>query len=478
MTFPEQPLDRDAVLGHLRALHAGDTDWRDGQMFAYIYDPGRAAEEVAADANRLFLGTNALDPTVFPSVLGLETELVRMVASLLGGGPSAVGNFTSGGTESIMLAVKAARDHARARRPDLARPELVLPVTAHAAFHKAADYLGLTPVMVPVDPATCTPDPDAIRRAVTDDTALIVASAPSFAHGVVDPIADIGAVALERDVPFHVDACVGGFLLPFFRRLGADVAPFDLSVPGVTTLSVDLHKYAFAPRGASLLLHRDDTLRRRQIFACAEWTGYTVVNTAVQSSRSAGPLAAAWATVRFLGGEGYLALARKTLDATRRLIAGVEAIDGLSLMGRPNFSMIAAVADGFSVFHVVDEMKARGWTIQAQLAYDETLPENLHFSVNPGNAHQIDAMLADLADAVEAAKQLPTRTPASQVAAALATLTPADLDGGRLAALLGQAGLSSSALPDRMAFVSELLNGLPRTHRERLLVEYINQIFR
>ena len=234
MKIPQKGIPKEELLAKLETYRADDVDWRSGRTWAYVYDPGKEAEDVIKRAYMMYLTENALDPTAFPSALRLENELVAMARSHLHGDEAVVGNFTSGGTESIMLAVKTARDYARARHPQITAPEIVLPLTAHAAFQKAAHYLGLTPVLVPVDPTSFKADVAATRRALTPNTILLVGSAVSYAHGVVDPIRELGQLALEHDLLLHVDACMGGFLLPYFQRLGAAVPDFDFQVPGVT----------------------------------------------------------------------------------------------------------------------------------------------------------------------------------------------------------------------------------------------------
>ncbi|MDQ2723312.1 MAG: aminotransferase class V-fold PLP-dependent enzyme, partial [Actinomycetota bacterium] len=227
-------MNRADVLARLAQYRAADLPARGGRSLAYVYDPGRPdIDELAAHVYASFLDVNGLDPTVFPSLLRMENEVIGIVADHLGGGTDTVGTFTSGGTESIILAVKAARDAARVGRPRVTRPEVVLAVTAHASFQKACHYLGLAPVLVEVDPVSFRVSADAVRAAVTENTVLLVGSAPSYAHGVIDPIAELGQLALEHALPLHVDACIGGWLLPYLRELGAPVAPFDLSVPGV-----------------------------------------------------------------------------------------------------------------------------------------------------------------------------------------------------------------------------------------------------
>jgi glutamate/tyrosine decarboxylase-like PLP-dependent enzyme len=329
---------------------------------------------------------------------------------------------------------------------------------------------------VPVDATTFAADPDAMARAIGDDTILLVGSAPSYAHGVIDPIADLAALARARGLWLHVDACVGGFLLPYWRRLGAPVPPFDFAVEGVTSMSMDLHKYAFAPKGASLVLYRDAALRRHKIYACARWTGYAVVNMAVQSSKTGGPLAGAWAVLHFLGDEGYLEAARRTLDGTRHLVEGIAAVPGLRVLGRPEFCLVAAASDEVSVFEVADEMKARGWYVQPQLRVGAS-PENLHFSLHPGNVRRLDAMLADLRVSVEAARGRPRGELAAAVQEAFAGLDPESLDEGMFDRLMAFAGLEGAGVPDRMAEVNELLNALPVALRERLLVLFVNRLF-
>jgi sphinganine-1-phosphate aldolase len=251
MTFPSQGTPRDELLATLRSFRQLDTPWREGRLFAGVYDPGPELEATIKAAYAEFLSENALYPNYFPSLLALENEVVRAMAELLRGDDQVVGNCTSGGTESILLAVKTARDLARAVRPGVTGPELVLPRTAHPAFHKACHYLGVRPAIVEVDPATFRVDPAAMAGAITPETILLVASAPCYSHGVIDPVEAIGALALERGLPLHVDACVGGIHLSIMRRAGLPVPAFDLSVPGVSTISVDLHKYGYAAQNVA-----------------------------------------------------------------------------------------------------------------------------------------------------------------------------------------------------------------------------------
>jgi glutamate/tyrosine decarboxylase-like PLP-dependent enzyme len=477
MRIPEHGIGREELFATLDAYRTADLPWRSGRIWAYIYDPGPEAEAVIKDAFTAYLTENGLDPTVFPSALRLENEVVAMAAAHLHGDEQVVGNFTSGGTESIMLAVKAARDHARAHRPEITRPQIVLPETAHAAFQKAAHYLCVEPVVVPVDPVSFRADPEAMRAAITENTILLVGSAISYAHGVVDPIRELGELALEHDLLLHVDGCMGGFLLQYFERLGRPVPAYDFRVPGVTSISMDLHKYAFAAKGASTVLYRSKDLRKHGMYACSNWTGYTVINPTVQSTKSAGPVAAAWAALRFIGDDGYLEMARAVAEATDRIVAGIDAHPDLRLLGRPDMNLLSFASDTVSVFHICDEMKARDWFVQPQLAYGSS-PENVHLSINPASVGWVDDLLADLADSVEAARRLPSGELAAAIAAEFGDIDPDSVTAGTIEGMLALAGTEGTSLPERMAPINEVLNALPVPLRERLLVEYLNELFR
>jgi glutamate/tyrosine decarboxylase-like PLP-dependent enzyme len=463
------------VLGALQQFRANDLTWRDGKTFGYVFDPGADVERVAKTAFNEFMSENGLDPTAFPSLMRFENELVSIGASHLGGDEHVVGNFTSGGTESCLLAVKTARDAMRARK-GITEPELILPVTAHAAFHKGAEYFGLKKVLVPVDPVTFKADVDAVRAAITPNTVMIVSSAPSYAHGVIDPIEALGQIALEHDVLLHVDGCIGGWLLPYFRRLGAPVPAFDFSVPGVTSMSMDLHKYAYTPKGASLVLYKDADLRKYQIFSCPGWTGYTIVNPTIQSTKSGGPVAAAWAVVHYVGDAGYLDLSRRVKDARDAFVAGINAIDGLRVLGDPEMSLIAVASDdpAVNIFDVIDETNLRGWYIQPQLKLDG-YPENFHISLQNSGSEHMDALLADIADAVAAAREIESTGLVERLMGMLSTVDLNSLDDAALANLLTLAGISPGGpLPERMSEINQILNALPTEVNGRVLKAWFN----
>ncbi len=476
MRIPESGLAREELFERLEAYGQDDMPWRNGRTWAYVYDPGPEAEDVIKRAFTRYLTENGLDPTVFPSALRMETEVVAMAAAHLNGDEQVVGSFTSGGTESILLAVKAARDRARELRPGVREPEIVLPETAHAAFQKACHFLDVKPVVVPVDPVSFVADVDAVRDAVTPNTIQLVGSAISYAHGVVDPIRELGELALEKDLWLHVDGCMGGFLLEYFERLGAPVTPYDFRVPGVSSISMDLHKYAFAAKGASTILYRSKELRRHQMYACSNWTGYTVINPTVQSTKSAGPVASAWAVLNFVGEDGYLEMAQRMLEGTRQLVEAIDAMPDLRVLGRPEMNLFSFASDTVSVFHLVDEMKERGWYVQPQLAYGSS-PENVHLSVNPASVPWVDDLLVDLGDCVEKARGMPSGFLAAKIREAFGDLEPEQVEPELFQNLLAMAGVEGSSLPGRMAEINEVLNALPVPLRERLLVEYLNELY-
>ncbi|MER7167633.1 aminotransferase class V-fold PLP-dependent enzyme [Micromonospora sp. NPDC000207] len=485
-SLPLRGLPADEVLAEVRALRAADRPTHGGRLFAYVYDPAvPGLDELANSAYAESAHVNGLDPTAFPSLLAMENTLVGAAARLLGGGPGstapdAVGSVTGGGTESLILAVKAARDS----RPEVAEPRLVVPATAHAAFAKAAHYLRVALDTVAVSAQTLRPDPADVAAAIRPETVLVACSAPSYAHGVIDPVEQIAAVAAERGVRCHVDACFGGWTLPYLRRLGVPVPPFDLGVAGVTSISVDLHKYAYAPKGVSVLLHRDPASRAPQFFAFAGWPGYTMVNPVISSTRSGGPIAAAYATVRHLGDDGYLDLARRTRAAVTGLAAAVRAVDGLRLLAEPESTVVCfTVSDpDLDLFTLVDELTARGWHTQPQFRYAD-LPASVHLTVTASVAPTVPDFGAALVDSVAAARAAgPVRLPADLLAL-VGSLDPDQLTPDLVATLATTLGLGSpagggSGVPERMAVVNTLLDAAPPALRERLLAEFVGLLQR
>lgn len=475
MLDPTHPAPADDIRAVLDSLRAQDLPTHGGRTLSYVYDSGLAeADAIGREALAAFASTNGLDPTAFPSLARLESELVALAAGLLHGPPSTVGVATSGGTESLVLAVLAARNGS----PHVERPRVVAPSTVHAAVHKAGHLLGIDVVSVPVDPVTFRADPAAMAAAVTDDTVLLVASAPSYAHGVVDPVAEIAAIARERGVRCHVDACIGGWVLPFLD----DVPPWTFAVEGVTSISVDLHKYAYTPKGVSLLLHRDPGLRRGHIYASAAWPGYTMLNTTLQSTKSGGPLAAAWAVVHAIGLDRYRELAAVARQATLDVAAAVEAIEGVQVVVAPESTLLALEAtEGCDVFTIADEMSSRGWLVQPQMAFADHAA-TLHLTLCAATAAHTDELVAALTESVSAARESGPVEVNPDLVAAARQIDPAGLDEATLDGLLAIAGLGGGGgtlqVPDRMAEVSALLDVVPPALREALLAAVLDRLTR
>jgi sphinganine-1-phosphate aldolase len=389
MKLPKTGATREEIRRLLQEARQRDVRWRDGRVWSLVYYARDDVLEMAKEAYLEFFSENGLGQVAFPSMQRFETEVVSMVADLLQG-EQAVGNITSGGSESILMAVKTARDRARAERPGVETPTMVLPVTAHPAFEKAGRYFGLTSVRTPVD-GDFRADVEAMRAAITDDVVLVVGSAPPWPHGVIDPICNIAAIAAERGISCHVDACLGGLFLPFMRKLGYPIPDFDFAVPGVTSMSADLHKYGFAAKGASLVLYRDVEMHKYQPFVY-DWPGGQYASPTMAGTRPGGAIAAAWAVLQYVGEEGYLALVDQAVKTTRALIDGINVIDGLRVLGRPDMSVFAYGGDGLDIYAVADGLTEGGWYVNRQ-----SVPPSIHLKVDPVQAAVVAPYLADLA---------------------------------------------------------------------------------
>ncbi|MET7305246.1 aspartate aminotransferase family protein [Embleya sp. NPDC005575] len=457
------------VLAELTAMHAGDEPGRGRPGVANTFDSGAASvEAVAVRAFELYLHVNGLYPTSFPSVATLEHQVVAAVGEMLHAPAGAAGSWTSGGTESCLLAAKAARD----ARPEVVRPQIVFARSAHAAWAKAAKYFGLDPVIVDIDPVHMTADVAAIERAITDDTVLVVASAPSYGHGVVDAIPEIAAICARRDVRCHVGACIGGWVLPFAEQLGHVVPSWDFRVPGVDSISVDLHKYGYAPKGCSIVLYRTAALRRTQYFVASDWTGYPVVNSTMQSSKSGGLIAAAWAVLRHLGADGYRDLVTRTLAATADLVDGIAEIEGLRVLGAPAASLVAVTTDGVDFFAFLDELERLGWAVQPQLSQPGISP-TIHLTMTATHGPHVPELLTALRSAVRAAGDRdPLPTP-EQLLVVDELTALADSEAGVTADALTELMLKAGLLTDgRLASVHALLDHLPSHLREAALLAF------
>ena len=477
----------DDILNRLAQLRRADPPTHGGRVLSYVYDPGLAElDGLARAAVEAVLPVNGLDPTTFASVGVLESELVGFVRALLHGDADVVGAATSGGTESCLLAVKTARDVWRATHPG-GRPRLVAPSTVHAAFQKAAACFDLVLDLVPVAPDGTVAATDVIAR-LGDDVALVVLSAPNYPFAALDPVAEVAAAASAAGIALHVDACIGGLVLPFWTdAAGGPLPAWDFRVPGVTSMSADLHKYGYAPKGASVLLQRGRDRQRRQFFATTRWPGYPVVNPTLLGSKSAAPLAAAWAITRYLGAEGFAELAASCRRATAALRAAIDGIEGLRVVGDPVGPLFAVASDDevpaerrVDPHHWADAVRGHGFVLQLQPALaqpgGEVLPSTTHLTVTPVTERVQDELIAALVAGADAVRGVP-HVDAASVLAGLPPLDPAALDADTAWRLLQGIGIGEGAeLPDAQAPLLALMEALPAPVAERLLVELLGRL--
>lgn len=397
--LPDHGAGKAEILDELARKRERDVRWADGRTFGMVYDGGESVHEVAEAVALQFLHENALNTMAFPSLGEIQREICDWTAALLHGPEGVAGFMTSGGTESILCAVKAARERGRAER-GITEPEMVVARSAHAAFHKAAHYFGIRVHAVPVRD-DWRADVAAMAELVNDNTVLVVGSAPQYPQGVIDPIAELAEVATRVGASMHVDACMGGFVLPFAEMLGYPLShEWDFRVDGVTTISADIHKLGYAPKGASVILHRTKQLRQYQTFVFDDWLGGFYASPGIQGTRPGLPMATAWAVMRHLGVDGYQRLTRTTFETRARLVDGVRATEGLTVLGEPEAQLVAisaTPASGLDVFAVGDALARRGgWFHDRQ-----TPPDSLHCTVSAGNAPVLDEYLTDLQLAVD-----------------------------------------------------------------------------
>ena len=397
MTLSTDGISRDDVLAEMAAAATGDADWRSGKTWSLVYNAGPEVEAVSKAAYQAFFSSNALNPMALPSLRRFETEVLENAAQLLHG-TEAVGSMTTGGTESILMAVKAYRDRAKKRHPEIVAPE-----TAHVAFEKAAHYFGVKLRKAPIG-RDFRADVAEMRRLVNRNTVALVGSAPQYPQGVVDPIEEIAALAREKKLPLHVDACIGGFVLPWVERLGHDVPPWDFRVPGVTSISADLHKYGYAAKGASVVVYRDMSYLKHQFFVSTDWSGGIYASPTMPGTRSGGSIAAAWAAMHAMGEAGYLAHTERAMQATKNLRAGIDAVSGVEVLGSPHCTLFSygANADDVSLYAVGDQLEDRGWSIDRQQH-----PASIHCTVTSNHLPIVDEYVRDLAQAVAYVRQHP-----------------------------------------------------------------------
>ncbi len=416
--LPEKGVPRDELLDLLRTMaEEEDGFWETGKCSGTMYCGDHDHYRFLTDAFGLFAHANALQRDMCPSATKFEAEIIAMTLDLLHaealdgsspGGPVPAGLVTTGGTGSIAHAMLAYRDHARSER-GIDRPNVIKPETAHPAFDKACHLFGIELRNAPVDPKTTLVDVDWVAAHVDDRTVALVGSACNYGYGTVDPIGELSELALEHGIGLHVDACLGGFILPFGQELGYDVETFDYRVPGVTSISADTHKYGYALKGTSVLTFRDKALRNAQYFFLTGWSGGKYCSPGMEGSRSGGLLASTWASMVHLGRAGYRRYARRIFETSAQMQDAVRAHPELRILGRPTF-LFSFTSDEFDVYHVNDFMRTRGWRFNGQ-----QYPNALHMAVTrpqtkPGVS---DEFAADLADAVVYAKQHRSEQPKS-----------------------------------------------------------------
>lgn len=471
--LPKESKSIEKMRSELAEYTSQDIKVKDGRLFTYLYDSGLEELSKINEIYVEFLNRNAMDYHAFPSTLLLENDVVAMIGSLLNGDEEVAGNFTTGGTESILISMRAARDYFLEKNEGYkGTPEIILPITAHPAFRKAAEYLRMNTVLVPVQEGSYMADPEAILNAITRDTAVIVSSAPSFPYGVIDPIEEIGAIAKDNDIWLHIDACVGGMILPFLPKAGLEVKKWDFSIPGVSSISVDLHKYGFTPKGSSVILYRNRELRKRQLYVNADWPGYPMSNIGVQSTKSSAPLAASWAVLNYMGEEGYVKLAKKTLVARKKILTALEKL-GYRIVGNAETTIFAFTSDSSDIFEVGRRLKEEGWFLQVQPGSTEhSIPPSLHLNCSPIHERVADEFIESLELVTSELAGTSSRT-VEDIEDQI-SLNAAEIDGGSLSSILLS---DESPLKNDNNLLYELIRHLPSEVVEEAFREMVNNDF-
>ncbi len=418
-------------LKELEIIEKEDLNPYTGRLFAYIYETGdEELRRVAKEALLRFYDKNILDFTVFKSAIYLEKNVVAFCKKLTNA-EEATGTFTFGGTESIFLAVKAARDYYRMKGKGENIPELIAPVTIHPSFYKACHYLGVKVRRVGITEDKKA-DVDAINEAIYNKTALIALSAPNWPYGTIDPVKEVAEIAQDRKVLLHVDACLGGFILPFFERAGEKLPLFDFRIDGVSSISMDVHKYGYAPKGASVVLFRNSELKKHSMYVDVTSPGYIFVNAAVLSSRSVGPLAAAYAVIKYLGEDGYLRLAKKILSARRKIHDGLRKLNFESIAPIES-SVLTLTSEEVDLLGFVSAMRERGWHFHLQKGLKEyQIPPNIHLTLSPIHDDVAEEFIMDASLAVKERTSINLETLNEMVQKGELTQILKDFEEGRI----------------------------------------------
>jgi len=359
--IPKTGIDEKDLFEYMENSMHSDIDWRSGKTFGAIYYPGEKYSKAISKAYLKYMHENAFDPQLFSSILTMENELVQQTASLFSSNQKLFGNLTSGGTESIFLSLLSARNWSN-KQKTIKNPEVILSSSAHPAFLKAMNFLKIKPVIVPTK-KDFNLNLNGFKEAINQNTILLVASAPAYPTGMIDPISELSILALENKLLLHVDACIGGFLLSYLKKCNYNIPPFDFNLDGVSSLSVDLHKYAYAPKGSSVLLYRNDELRKQQFSVYPNWEGGIYGSTSFLGTKPGGIVAASWFALNHIGENGYIELTQKTMSATKVIYDFIQKSEHLSLIGNPIMSLIAFHSEKYDIYHIADELSNLGWYI-------------------------------------------------------------------------------------------------------------------
>ena len=399
MQMPVEGRPWDAVRADMLTRGAGDVAWREGKTAVYVFNAGEDVHQLQHEAYGLFMAENGLGPLAFPSLAQMEKDVISMALGLLNGPEGSTGAMTSGGTDSITMAIKTARDHARANGKPKDRANIVIPRSGHLAFHKAALLMDIEIRSVPLKTdGSYEADPDAMAAAIDEATIMMVGSAPNFPHGIIDPIAELGKVAEDKGVWLHVDACVGGYFAPFARMNGVPVPDFDFAVPAVKSMSADLHKYGYCAKGASTVLFRSADLYQHMPFTLSEWSGAPMKTPTLAGTRPGGAISAAWAVMNVLGVSGYREKQGLVCQTRERIEAGVKAL-GFEVLGKPLLGLVAFRHPDADTLALYSAMRQRGWFTSFTVE-----PPSLHLMLSPKHAEVADGYLADLAASLAAVK--------------------------------------------------------------------------
>ena len=412
--LPSEGFDKEEVLKLMaRYSELSKVRWKEGVVSGGVY--AKMSDQKLQDLMREVFAatayTNPLHSDIFPDIRKMESEVVRMAINMFRGDDNCCGTMTTGGTESLVMACKAYRDYARHVR-GIVKGEIIIPVTAHAGFDKAAEILDLRLHKVPCDSKTWGVNVKMVRRLINQNTILLVGSSPSYPHGIIDPIDELAKLGLKYNIPVHVDACLGGFLLPFMEEAGFPVPVNDFSVPGVTSISADTHKYGFAPKGSSVILYNDPKYRHHQYSVCTEWPGGIYASPTIAGSRAGANIAACWAALLYHGWDGYVKATRSTIQVTRYFKQKASQIPGLFIFGDPLMSVVAFGSNEFNILEMSDKLDHRGWNLNSL-----QFPSGVHICVTPMHTHEVvDRLVRDMQEVADQLRSNPNSKPTGQAA--------------------------------------------------------------